>query len=95
MGRYRSADVIPGWANIRRKIIERDNYMCRICGKGVDYKLNVHHKNWDRTNNKDRNLVTLCSECHRLVHAEGYKPCLFEDWPEPWGDDPGGNYEEE
>jgi 5-methylcytosine-specific restriction endonuclease McrA len=27
---------IAGWAKIRRRIIERDNYRCRICKKGVE-----------------------------------------------------------
>lgn len=77
---------IPGWSIIRRRIVERDGYRCRICGKdGVESKLNVHHIDWDRSNNEDSNMVTLCGVCHRAVHKEGYKPDLFEDWPVPWG----------
>jgi 5-methylcytosine-specific restriction endonuclease McrA len=82
-------DSIADWANIRRRIVERDSYRCRICGKdGVEAKLNVHHKDWDRKHNENKNLVTLCQPCHVAVHMEGYKPCLYEDWPEPWGIDP-------
>ena len=77
---------IKGWATIRRRIVERDSYQCRICGKdGVEAKLNVHHIDYDRDHNIDNNLVTLCSKCHQLVHLEGYKPDLYEDWPVPWG----------
>ena len=80
---------IPAWSKIRKRILDRDNYMCRICGDdGDEAQLNVHHKDWDRTHNGNRNLVTLCSRCHRAIHAEGYKPILYEDWPEPWGNDP-------
>ena len=82
-------ELIPGWTQIRREIVERDGYACRICGKdGVEAKLNVHHKDWIRQHNDQSNLVTLCQTCHHAVHKEGYKPDLFEDWPVPWGDDP-------
>lgn len=84
-----SIDNIVGWSAIRKRIIDRDGYICRICGAdGPFAKLNVHHKDWDRKHNDDSNLVTLCSECHHAIHREGYRPDDFEDWPEPWGDDP-------
>ena len=82
-------DTIKGWAAIRGQIIGRDSFACRICGRsGDEAKLNVHHVDWSRQNNDHTNLVTLCSVCHRAVHMEGYKPCLYEDWPVPWGDHP-------
>ena len=88
MGKSDSINI-PHWARIRKRILERDGYQCRICGNDGDgAQLNVHHKDWDRTHNQDKNLVTLCSRCHKAVHMEGYKPILFEDWPEPWGKDP-------
>lgn len=74
------------WHKLRSYIIDRDNFMCRICGVGVEGKLNVHHINHDATDNTPRNLVTLCSECHKAIHMEGYQPALYEDWPAPWGD---------
>lgn len=77
-------DFIPDWANIRRRILERDNYKCRMknCDRIDD--LNVHHIDYERSNNDDSNLVTLCAICHKAVHKEGYKPILYEDWPVPW-----------
>jgi 5-methylcytosine-specific restriction endonuclease McrA len=84
-----TTDTIAGWTNIRVRILERDGYSCRICHRdGVEAKLNVHHKDWIRTHNKHGNLVTLCQSCHHAVHQEGYKPELYEDYPEPWGNDP-------
>ena len=75
------------WDKIRSPILDRDGYRCRICGlDNVEAKLNVHHIDSDRSNNKSSNLVTLCVACHRAVHLEGYKPILHEDWPIPWGD---------
>ena len=39
------ASNIPMWSKIRKRILDRDNYMCRICGNdGDEAKLNVHHK---------------------------------------------------
>lgn len=54
----------------RMKILERDNYRCRICGQSpsnnVNIELHVHHiRPWaDRGVTVDRNLVTLCQTCH-------------------------------
>jgi len=76
---------IKGWATIRKRICERDNYACRICHQdGGEANLNVHHIDWIRSHNDDENLVTLCADCHRAIHREGYKPELFDDWPSPW-----------
>lgn len=59
-----------------RSVMERDDYICHICGKrGGD--LAVHHLNgynWDIENryNPD-NGITLCEGCHRDFHtAYGY-----------------------
>lgn len=80
---------LAGWAGLRRRIIERDGYRCRICGcDPVEGDFNVHHIDYNREHNDDANLVTLCVVCHRAVHAEGYKPELYEDWPPPWGEHP-------
>lgn len=74
-------------AKLRRQILNRDNYECRIC-HNWNPDLNVHHKDWDRDNNHPHNLVTLCLVCHRQVHTENYRPSWYVDWPEPWGEDP-------
>lgn len=84
----RSIGNIPNWAGIRRGILDRDNYQCRVCGKDGD-GLEVHHIDYDRKRNMDSNLVTLCGPCHRGVHAERYKPWEHEDHPIPWGEHPG------
>ena len=79
---------IKNWSTIREAILERDRFECRICHRSdCEMSLHVHHKDWDRTNNQDNNLVTLCQACHRQVHNEGYKPSLYLEYPEPWGDE--------
>lgn len=88
-GKGTSKDSIKGWRAIRETILERDGYCCRICNiSGGEDPLNVHHIDWNRTNNSDSNLVTLCTTCHRQVHLEGYKPCDHPDHPTPWGEHP-------
>jgi 5-methylcytosine-specific restriction endonuclease McrA len=76
---------IQGWIHIRRNILDRDDYSCRICGTDQDEEmLHVHHVDYDRNNNKPRNLVTLCQPCHKMVHMHGYRPDGTDD--EPWGE---------
>jgi hypothetical protein len=55
----------------RRKVLERDNYICRECGKRGGL-LNAHHIEPWATNKKlrylIRNGVTLCFKCHQYIH---------------------------
>ena len=43
---------------------------CRECGFIPENKcqLDVHHADGDKNNNDEENLVTLCANCHRLLH---------------------------
>lgn len=61
----------PDWNRLRQKILLRDNYTCRSCGKTFDVsELHVHHLQPFRTfadpamANQPSNLVTLCASCH-------------------------------
>ena len=75
---------IKNWGKLRAAILERDNHQCRMINCVSSDRLNVHHIDYDRSNNNQSNLVTLCSACHRQIHYEGYKPYLYEDYPLPW-----------
>jgi hypothetical protein len=57
----------PRWQKKRLEILNRDGWMCQICGR-EDITLHVHHRRyihgrepWDIDNDS---LVTLCEECH-------------------------------
>ncbi|MGB7510498.1 MAG: HNH endonuclease signature motif containing protein [Pelodictyon phaeoclathratiforme] len=66
---------IPGWAKIRASVLERDRYLCRLCGRdGGEEELNIHHIDRNRKHNDLSNLVTLCGNCHRAVHVNYYIP---------------------
>ena len=56
-----------GWTHALRKVIlERDGYLCQICGNGL--RLHVHHRDLTKTNHAVENLITLCQSCHVKVH---------------------------
>lgn len=58
-----------GWTdNLRRKVKERDNYICQRCGFKDD--LCVHHIDMDKFHNTVDNLITLCRSCHAKLHWE-------------------------
>ena len=57
----------------RDRILERDNYTCQECGIKVLSKEeqkrvpHIHHKDKNRSHNKDPNLETLCRSCHNGI----------------------------
>jgi len=64
----------PDWREKRRKALERDNYTCQRCGltndeslKRFDEELSVHHKNGDKFDSRQENLITLCKSCHQAI----------------------------
>jgi 5-methylcytosine-specific restriction endonuclease McrA len=72
---------------VRMKVLERDKYRCRICGRRanehVDVELNVHHIiPWREGGlSEQKNLITLCRTCHRGLHPH-FRPELFTLLPE-------------
>ncbi len=54
------------WTNqLKEKIRKRDNHTCQCCGKkDIKKKLDVHHIDYDKKNNNEDNLITLCRSCH-------------------------------
>jgi len=62
---------------LREHIRKRDNHRCRECGKfqdnllksGKKIKLQVHHIDYNKKNNKPENLVSLCLNCHARTNS--------------------------
>ena len=54
------------WKNIRKLVLQRDNYTCQKC-KIRKKSLDVHHKkSWRFTkDDSSDNLISLCRKCHR------------------------------
>lgn len=63
------------WADIRKYILKRDNYLCVQCGKPAE---EVHHKEWLTPKNigdpnvtsNEYNLISLCKDCHFAIHKD-------------------------
>jgi len=66
---------------LRRKIRQRDNYCCQICKiQENGRKHSVHHIDYNKTNNDELNLITLCVVCHgeTCFNREEWKNILHE-----------------
>ena len=53
---------------LKVKIFTRDNYTCQLCGRHE--KLVPHHIDYDKENNDETNLITLCNSCNVKVNSE-------------------------
>jgi len=62
------------WQEKRLKVMERDKFQCRSCGKKKKgAKLSVHHSYYEKDKNvweyPDSTLITWCAACHEKRHA--------------------------
>jgi len=57
------------YGKLRREILERDGWQCQTCGRSTN--LDVHHTKRRSALGDDRetNLITLCRECHQILHG--------------------------
>lgn len=63
-----------GEYNVRQYVLKRDNYTCRICGC-KDVKFHVHHIETRKIGgNAPDNLITLCENCHEMLHRGAINP---------------------
>lgn len=54
---------------LRRKVRERDGYICQLCGESqIDETPSVHHIDYDKKNSYLDNLITLCNGCHVMTN---------------------------
>lgn len=54
---------------IRNRILERDKHKCAYGVYCIEKnpRLQIHHKNGNREDNTDRNLITVCRKCHAYL----------------------------
>jgi hypothetical protein len=72
----------PRWQKKRLKILERDNWTCKICF-ATDKTLHVHHlfyfRNKEPWEVHDGFLITVCEDCHEsggsCPTVQGLKSC--------------------
>ena len=60
------------WLMLKARMYNKYKYKCAYCSTNKD--LNLHHKTYDNVGNERvKDLVYLCSNCHKLVHADKIK----------------------
>ncbi|MEK6936258.1 MAG: HNH endonuclease signature motif containing protein [Nanoarchaeota archaeon] len=57
--------------DLKQQILERDNYICQNpnCAH-LSKKLHIHHIDYDKKNNKLKNLIVLCINCHMKTNSK-------------------------
>lgn len=75
-------DSLYSWTGSRSIVLQRDNYACRICGKGGYWKsefewqsVEVQHiiPRKDGGSNHPANLITLCRKHHLMTFKNNYR----------------------
>jgi DNA-binding transcriptional ArsR family regulator len=57
----------PEWAVLRRAVLRRDGYACRVCNSKA--QLDAHHRTYQRFGHEYlADLTTLCRPCHDVFH---------------------------
>lgn len=57
----------PEWDARRRKVLERDGYLCQACR--VNRATQAHHLTYDRVGHEPLfDLIAICTECHAALH---------------------------
>ena len=65
--KYRAYLLSPKWYKLREQVKKRDKNRCRVCK--TTKNLHVHHLTYKRIYNEElKDLITLCSYHHRLIH---------------------------
>ena len=57
------------WKNIRKKILERDNYTCQYCNVQRKDHMQINHIGGNPKNHSDENLEVICASCHKITHS--------------------------
>jgi hypothetical protein len=70
LGSVTMLDYPDDWDSITTAIKKRDNYQCRSCGAD-NRQLHIHHivPLGAGGSNAKSNLITLCEDCHGIVHG--------------------------
>lgn len=57
---------------LKSKVRDRDKRVCRLCNKKekeLKESLNVHHIDYNKSNSKVSNLISLCNQCHTKTNG--------------------------
>ena len=62
----------PGYGAKYAKLLKSQKGKCEHCGK-ANCALDLHHKDFGRTNHLPDNLLCVCRSCHKLIHSKHKK----------------------
>lgn len=83
-GSFKSGKQHPNWQGgiahlpypyefnkeLKLMIRKRDNFTCQICfNKELIRTFVIHHIDYDKKNNNEKNLITLCRSCHAKTNS--------------------------
>jgi len=82
---YENTDYSYTYFKLRDNILERDNYICQNCGMTQEEHLTVygrdlevHHIDYNKNNNIENNLISLCKQCNiRANYNRDYWKNIF------------------
>jgi len=75
----KESGYVKMWKQISEAVREKENFICRNCNiqlKPDRVNLEVHHNDYNKSNNHPDNLIPLCVLCHATVdnqHMSNYK----------------------
>lgn len=62
--------IIERMEDKKKKILERDNYLCRCCKSKANV---VHHITYkDLGNETEKQLISVCEDCHETIHSDNF-----------------------
>ena len=67
---FSKREVMPGFSDFKRKVLERDHYKCRYCGFRATKHMSVVNRDGNYRNNKMSNMLTACPLCKQCLFVE-------------------------
>ena len=62
-GKYKDRHDFPD--SIKEKVLDKQHHRCADCNRVLNV-VDWHHKNGDRSDNRESNCVALCPNCHAI-----------------------------
>jgi hypothetical protein len=62
-GKHKERHHFPD--RLKEKVLEKQHHRCADCNKVLDV-IDWHHRNGDRSDNRESNCVALCPNCHAI-----------------------------
>jgi hypothetical protein len=62
--KYKVRQSFPG--RLKEKVLEKQHHRCAGCNRVLNV-VDWHHRNGDRSNNRESNCVALCPNCHAIT----------------------------